>query len=536
MNSLVSPAPPLPFFRLRSPQFLLAALMVASCGSSGSEDETPVGTGGAFLVTISDRDTPGTLAPFVTYLSSGETQSLAAHVPGSQSVVSETIQLSPDGRYLAFFSTSDFGVSSAGVVVDLENQTASTPFQGANLNLDGPTEGDGNPIHFWFSPNSAHVVMEVASVGVTTLMDADGSNPRELMHGMNPITPIGWMPDSTAFVAVVEGNSSITSEILLAGVGSTADQVIDPLPGEVAFIREVEIGEGGGTIAGVLRPNPTQSLPKLFGIDVPTGSATVFAIDDVDVDRVRISDSGRRIAATSNSSQELHVCGMDSGFCESLTPLPLQGDMTTSWFEWEPGTERLAFLGNFTSGSDDVYLWEENQPTVRISTEQVGDASHPEWSPVGGAITFMHDGGTVRGLYLYDTSLAAPLRLVDTEIRVDGMSPVSWSPMGDWFYANRDLPNFDSALTAFPVDGQQAAVNIGPVSVGQTQPGTEEPRRLSFGATSGIAAWRGFFEPTQGGASAIGLFTATPNGSTHGLALQRFSAGGDAIEAFALQD
>jgi hypothetical protein len=378
--------------------------------------------------------------------------------------------------------------------------------------------------------------MEVPSVNETVLMDADGGNPRILSSKGAFLEPVGWLPDSTAFVTFADAVGSNGRVIFMAGVGASADQVIDPLPEQLSRVRRLHIGPGGQTLAGSVQGDPTASLPMVFGVDLETASVSVFDVQDIDEGEMRISDSGRFIASTASASEDVWICDMETLNCERAAPFPIQGAATVKWFDWEPGGERLAFLGNFMdSAVEDVLLFEPGGGAQVISTDQVGDASHPMWSPVGGGITFIHDGGTVRGLYLYDESLGDPLRLVDVDVMIDEADPTSWSPNGAWIYANRELSGGEATLTALPADPQMEPINLGPAALGVAQPGSGGNSGFAFGANSGVVAWRGIFEAPSG-ATAISVFTAAQNGAGHDLGAVEFPGGGESISAFLVQD
>jgi hypothetical protein len=512
------------------------ALLAVSCGSSDSEAAAPAAAQDGVLLTISDRNEPGRFVPFITDLSNSEVQFLDAHVPAGQSVVADSARLSPDGGHLAFVSAHPVSDARTAVVVDLGDDTSSVVFQDAGFVMDSPVGGIDPSVNFWFSPDSARLVMEVASNDDTTLMDADGRNPRTLNLGGAYLEPVGWLPDSTAFVTIADEITSNGRVIFNAGVGATADQVIDPLPEDLSRVRRLHIGPGGRTLAGSVQGDATINEPMIFGVDLETAGVSIFDVDDIDEGAMRISDSGRFIASTASANEDLWVCDMDTLSCERAAPFPLQGATTVKWFEWEPGGARLAFLGNFqNSAAEDVFLFEPGGGAQVISTDQVGDASHPVWSPAGGGITFMHDGGTVRGLYLHDASLSVPLRLVDADVTIDGVAPTAWSPNGAWIYANRELSGGDTALSALPVDPQAEAINLGPAAMGLAQPGSLDDSGFAFGANSGVVAWRAIFEAPSG-ASAISIFTAAQSGAGHDLGAVEFPGGGESISAFLVQD
>jgi Tol biopolymer transport system component len=313
---------------------------------------------------------------------------------------------SPDGSRVALNLSSGPGFSI--YVVDADDDSL-TQIYNSDMGLGGELEWspDGSQIAFWVNDinrsNSANIY----------IINADGSNQRQLTNTDTFKIDVAWSPDGTQIAySETEGFMDV-SDIYVVNVDDE----------ELSVTQLTQNGgwnpvwsPDGSTIVFVSYINNGSELTGIYLMDADGGNIRLLAGDMVD---------SPLPTATLDPLTE----GVDRG--------RFNIDGSSRYPKWSPDGTQIAFLsgGYFTSGPYNRFaLYVINvDGTGLINLSTPGDAGSFDWSPDGDWIAFAsyqtipYEPDASRGdIYLIHPDGTDLIQLTDSTD--EGESSISWQP------------------------------------------------------------------------------------------------------------
>jgi TolB protein len=227
------------------------------------------------------------------------------------------------------------------------------------------------------------------------VIDADGSNRRELTDGTDFLFHPSWFPDGDRVVVDVQNKGLV---------------VIDLATGDQEFLFE---------------PGPSPQTPALspdglrlaYGATTPEHSSNLYVSDLDGGNAVRLTNhenqdnnptwapDGSAIAFESQreSPPGVFVINVDGSGLRRITPDTMQGLQPS----WSPDGTRIAFAG-YESGNENLYVVNVDGSGLRrltLSERSVGP-EFPAWSPDGRFLAFHAFGHGNADIFLLDMAVA----------------------------------------------------------------------------------------------------------------------------------
>jgi len=231
--------------------------------------------------------------------------------------------------------------------------------------------------------NDQQIVYASGKLGARQLyiMDADGSNPRQLTKTGDNAEP-NWSPDRR-FIAFSSQRNDVTDIYSIAADGSNEQQVTQ---NNGTFNAAPSWSPDGQWIAFVSNRN---SKMDVFMVKAAGGDIRPLTNDNTtEFTTPAWSPSGRQIALASNKTghAEIWLINNDGSGLSQLTK-NTDGDYDSP--AWSPDGKRIAYQGNQGSDSD-VYVMDANGANVElvlsVTGKYIGSIS---WSPDGQSLAFM---------------------------------------------------------------------------------------------------------------------------------------------------
>jgi Tol biopolymer transport system component/DNA-binding winged helix-turn-helix (wHTH) protein len=244
------------------------------------------------------------------------------------------LTVSPDGRRLAYSSLAMVNNIGSVMISPKTSEPITTP---ALLTQDTNYRKNTN----FFSPDGktiAYNVWRMGAEGEVWLMNADGSNPRQLTA--EPAALLGWLP---------EGNQA-----LLISKGSPR--------------------------------------PRLLNVDVNSGKQMTVADYNTEVRMGRLSPDGRQVAFNSRASGTINVWTV---FLDGGQPKQLTFDQELMGFAcWSPDSQFLAFEMKRGDDCHIAVIPRDGGMYTQLTFDR-GQSWPGDWSPDGDKIVFagLRNGG-----------------------------------------------------------------------------------------------------------------------------------------------
>ena len=366
---------------------------------------------------------------------------------------------SPDGERIAFMSDADGSTSIWTVGADGGDL--------ANLTTDDRSES--SPV---WAPDGTAIAFELAARGTRQgiwLMDADGGDPRPLIHVGDDARP-----DWQSLAARGDTSAPTTSISLPEDEGTLHPLDIGAIRGwardessvarvEAALRAEMEDGScrwwtgeefaaGGceehrwaavtGTTEWELRlgvelPSAgsgsgfrsftafSRGVDGLWNTEAMPGAGTAFRVS-LEAGRLPVATANGAIAFWSDRGGDRSVYLMDA-VGSSVAELTDAGT-DESFPAWSPDGRRIAFQSD-RAGSWDIYVMDATGRSVRVTPDDRANETQPAWSPDGTRITYASNAPGNWDVFVTDAAGGSMATNLTNHPSVD--RGATWSPHGD---------------------------------------------------------------------------------------------------------
>jgi len=308
-----------------------------------------------------------------------ELASLAPRVPFSHAGYETGMDISHDGKYLAFpdkeSENEPFGLFLFNLATG-ERRRITTPV------AQDVSFGDFSPV---FSPDDQHIAfVRSRSLGIDDVyvMPASGGEPQRLTADNARLFGLTWMPDGQSLVFASKRIGSFAlwrvsiADGSLEDLGVSGDLVASPAVSpdgkRLAFVevlKNVNLWRFDTSEARASSPNPIELVASA---KIETGA--------------QYSPDGKKIAfeSTQSGDPEIWICDSDGANPTQLTNL--RGPVTGTP-RWSPDSRTVAFDSR-AAGTADIYSMSIDDNAPRRLTEGKGDSHVPSWSADGQFVFF----------------------------------------------------------------------------------------------------------------------------------------------------
>ena len=316
-------------------------------------------------------------------------------------------QFSPDGMSIAFLHYDEHYWSGIHVMNADGTATAAVTDE-RNI----PDTDDRHVWEFAWSPDSTQLVY-VAQFDsghyAVFIIDADGTDRRQMTDDGNFMGNVGWSPGGDELVFVVEPGSEIFT---VMGDGTAQERLTSNLADE----SNPQWSPDGSKIVYVTGDGDAE----IAVMDADGGNVTLLTSNAVDDTMPSWSPDGSKIVyVTGDGDAEIAVMDADGGNATLLTV----NDYRDSTPAWSPQGTKIAYTSAPTPSDVEIYVMStDGTGSVRL-TDGGSTSSNPVWSPDGSKIAFTRQLLWVRSIHVMDADGS------DETLLALGQYP-TWSPYG----------------------------------------------------------------------------------------------------------
>ena len=193
------------------------------------------------------------------------------------------------------------------------------------------------------------------------VMDADGSNTRQLTHreGGVGVHPMSWSPDGS--MIAYEGDTSDTSQISVVRVSDGVSTRVTNEP-QGAVDPGGWAPDGGSILFS--GPNPSIDHYSALSVDLTTGQTRLIVPD---ASTPTLSPDGQWIAFTSwlKPHGRLILANSDGTGRRTIARF----DLSDAYQEWSPDSTQIAFIGRTDADGSGTYVYDLATGATRFVTD-----------------------------------------------------------------------------------------------------------------------------------------------------------------------
>jgi serine/threonine protein kinase/Tol biopolymer transport system component len=321
-----------------------------------------------------------------------------------------------------------------------------------------------------FSPDGKRMafVRGAGQQAFLMVVDADGSNPRELATRKEPLSyqqqlqTVAWSPDGRLIAVATLDHSAITAGIALVDAVSGKEQ---PL-GHTGW-RTVQslawLPDGTGLLVNAQEAGGESTIAQLWEVGYPAGAVRRITTDLSSYAGLSLSaDAKTLVTIRGERRAAIWVSREGSGDSLRVVATSAGADDGLYGVAWAPDG-RLLYTAS-ASGNSDIWIMNaDGSGRVQLTTDRADDRV-PIASPDGRYVAFLSERGNTRAIWRMDLSGNNQVRL-GTDALSGGQFTPYMSADGRWVtYTNEQRINLK-----IPTDGG-AAVSVFDVPAGQPLP------------------------------------------------------------------
>lgn len=472
---------------------MASSLHLTACGG-GEQNNTPVFPN-SDLIYRADAVVDGTYELFSTTETGDEQYSLTQNSFGAG--VATDIQVSPDGRYVAFRAYGEQPNVRELYVDDLNDNQPP-------IKVSGDLVAGGDVIRFKWSPKSERLAyLADQEVNERDELYTVRPNGEELTKVNGNLVPGGsvrisaftldaddfaWSPNGQRLAYVADQDEDDKFELYTVLPNGTANTKISGnmiASGDVVGFRWSPDSQ---RIAYRADQEFTNRYELYSTLAIGLINAKIngdLALNGYVSDKYEWSADSAYIAYTAEQDTadkfELYTAGPTGANKTRVSDLPDDGINTVSTFKWSPVNNRLVYRAYEPGPGDDaselysvLYTGaQHNLLTDPMATDAVVDISYA-WAPDGSRIAFISDEEVLGRDELYTVSPTGLARVkINSPLEAGGdVLFFKWSPDSQWlaYQADQETNNVSELFTATPTGQDITKVNGVLVAGGNVSP------------------------------------------------------------------
>jgi Tol biopolymer transport system component len=321
-----------------------------------------------------------------------------------------------------------------------------------------------------FSPDGKRMafVRGAAEESFLMVVDADGSNPRELATRKQPLSyqqllqTAAWSPDGRLIAVASLDRSAINAGIALVDAASGKEQ---PL-GNTGW-RSVQslawLPDGSGLLVNAQEAGGESTIAQLWEVGYPTGAVRRITTDLSSYAGLSLSADAKTLVTIRGERRSTIWVSRD-GSGDSLRAVTTSAGADDGLYgvAWAPDG-RLLYTASASGNSDIWIMRADGSGRVQLTTDRADDRN-PMASPDGRYVVFLSERGNTRAIWRMDLSGNNQVRL-GTDVLSFGQFTPYMSVDGRWVtYSNEQRVNLK-----IPTDGGEAT-SVFDVPAGQAVP------------------------------------------------------------------
>lgn len=256
-------------------------------------------------------------------------------------VIGITTLPSDEGRPAPSVAAEPDGAEQTLSIVDVGSGT-ETPFAAPFGSSQFDVSLDGSMI--------AYIDLDEDGNAQVFVMDADGSNARQLTHGEGGVAPTGpiWSPDGSMIAYVRETPDD--SQMFVVDVASGESTMVTQEP-QGAVDPGGWAPDGGSIVFSTFTPGIGHY--SALSLDLTTGQTTMIVADG---STPTLSPDGELIAFNSYLRQDVRLILANSDGSERRVIARFDSD--DGYQRWSPDSTQIAFVDNTADGAFATYVYD----------------------------------------------------------------------------------------------------------------------------------------------------------------------------------